>query len=412
MERTREIDKVRRDAKGRILPPNVTYRSKQEDYMWRKTYRGVSYPPVYDKNLASLKRRIPQIESDIYNGNADRLKSQALTLNNFFDGMMRDKGNIKDVTKVNYEKYWNRHVRSGFGDKLAKEISKEELRNKYRKLLSFEGANLCFGTVKVIHSLIYGSYAWGMDNDKVTKNIAENALRGFTHEKSDGEHALTEEEENIFFNYVDNHKYFKYHKELLHMMRNYGLRAGEAIGLCEDALDFNKGAIKITRALNYKDNVGNGKKQKYFSSTKSECSNRTLPFIKNTEKSLKEHMRRMRIIGRNCVECVDGHKDFIFITQKGTAYTVDYLNQLLHRIVDSYNKQEEEKARKEEREAVYLEHFSSHAFRHTFAQRLMNQGVREEFIRDWLGHSDTRTTQIYAKPSWENLKNTLPDCLK
>ncbi|MDR1770253.1 MAG: hypothetical protein LBS02_06390 [Hungatella sp.] len=48
---------------------------------------------------------------------------------------------------------------------------------------------------------------------------------------------------------------------------------------------------------------------------------------------------------------------------------VDYLNQLLHCIVASYIEQEEQNVRKEEREAIYLE------------------------------HSDIKTTQNYAKPS-------------
>ncbi|WP_349945141.1 hypothetical protein ABFV83_15675 [Lacrimispora sp. BS-2] len=57
---------------------------------------------------------------------------------------------------------------------------------------------------------------------------------------------------------------------------------------------------------------------------------------------------------------------------------VDYLSQLLHCIVDSYIEQEEQNVRKEEREAIYLE------------------------------HSDIKTTQNYAKPSWRNFKNPMP----
>ena len=122
-------------------------------------------------------------------------------------------------------------------------------------------------------------------------------------------------------------------------MRNCGLRAGEAVGLSEEAVDFEKGTIKITRTLNYKDNVGTGKKRKYISPTKSEYSNRTLPFIKTTKVRLKEHERKMRIIGKNCVEKCGRTLGFYFHYPRWTTYSVDYLNQLLHRIVDSYNKQ-------------------------------------------------------------------------
>lgn len=75
------------------------------------------------------------------------MKSQAATLNDFFDGMMRDKENIKRVTKVNYQNYWNRYVRSGFGDKLAKEISREELKK------SIENCFLLKALVSVLERL-------------------------------------------------------------------------------------------------------------------------------------------------------------------------------------------------------------------------------------------------------------------
>lgn len=45
-----------------------------------------------------------------------------------------------------------------------------------------------------------------------------------------------------------------------------------------------------------------------------------------------------------------------------------------------------------------------HSLRHTFASRLVQQGVPIEKISDWLGHADLETTRIYARyaPSYDS----------
>lgn len=410
MGRKKAGENVRRDDKGRILPTGVTYRKTQKDYMWRMTYKGVSYPPVYDKDLSELKRRIPALKAAIYE--EAESSNKEVTLNKCFEGMLREKEDINPVTRVNYRKYWIRHIQGDLGMKITTKITKEMIRKKYKKLMEEDGANLSWGTVKYIHALVYASFEWGIDNSKHKgRNPANKALKGLDHEEADGERPLTESEERIFFNFVDNHKHFKYHATLLHTLRDLGLRAGEGIGLCEDALHFEEGYIDICRSLNYKDNVGDGKRRKYFSSTKSDCSVRTLPALSYVQENIEKYLEMREMIGRECIENIEGHSDFVFVTQQGTAYTVDYLDQLIHRIINSYNKKEEEAAEKENRQPILLEHFSSHAFRHTFGQHLKDEGADEITIRDWLGHADTRATKIYAKPNWKSIKKTTPESL-
>lgn len=414
MERTVTEDRKKRYAKRRILPLNVTYRSKQGDYMWRKTYKGVPYGPVYDNDLDSLIKRIPRLEADIYNGAVKRLETQGWTLNALFDAMMEEKVNIREATRVNQYKYWSWYIRGSIGNKLIKDISREELRDKYKRLISPKEENLGFNTLKLIHGLISGAYEWGVDNDKIEKNAAKNIMKTIQmpEEATKGERDLTEKEERIFFGYVDNHKYFKYHSDLFYIMKDLGLRAGEAIGLCISDIDFSDETISIRRTLNYRDNVGDGSKRKFFTNTKSLSSRRTLPFICDVGKRIEEHMEKQKLAEITSVEEIDGRKDLIFLTQRGTAYTVDYLNLLIHRIVKSYNRQEMKKARKEEREPIYLEDFSSHAFRHTFGQRLKDKGVKDNFIMDWMGHASLKTTKIYAKPGPKSLRRTMPEFLK
>jgi len=45
-----------------------------------------------------------------------------------------------------------------------------------------------------------------------------------------------------------------------------------------------------------------------------------------------------------------------------------------------------------------------HEFRHTFSSRLVQQGISLYKVSKWLGHSDFKTTQIYAHfaPVYDN----------
>ena len=56
MARGRKVEtSVKRDNKGRILPKGISQR-KDGRYIWRYTYEGVSYKPVYSWDLKALKQ--------------------------------------------------------------------------------------------------------------------------------------------------------------------------------------------------------------------------------------------------------------------------------------------------------------------------------------------------------------------
>lgn len=56
MARGRKVETgVKRDNKGRILPKGISQR-KDGRYIWRYTYEGVSYKPVYSWDLKALKQ--------------------------------------------------------------------------------------------------------------------------------------------------------------------------------------------------------------------------------------------------------------------------------------------------------------------------------------------------------------------
>lgn len=78
--------------------------------------------------------------------------------------------------------------------------------------------------------------------------------------------------------------------------------------------------------------------------------------------------------------------DALFISQQGNRITGGYLNDLLHKIIDRTNDTE-----------IQNKKISLHNLRHSIATHLCDAGASMDFVRQFLGHSELDTAQIYAK---------------
>lgn len=61
------------------------------------------------------------------------------------------------------------------------------------------------------------------------------------------------------------------------------------------------------------------------------------------------------------------------------------------------------------------EHISPHVLRHSKAMHLLQAGVNLIYIRDFLGHVDIKTTEVYARADTETkrkaIENAYPDII-
>ena len=83
------------------------------------------------------------------------------------------------------------------------------------------------------------------------------------------------------------------------------------------------------------------------------------------------------------------------------------LNRALTRIVEKYNASQ---MFDESKASVLLPHFSCHVLRHTYANRLCEEGVNDKVVQRLLGHADIGTTmEIYMDVSQKFMEDEFFD---
>jgi site-specific recombinase XerD len=124
---------------------------------------------------------------------------------------------------------------------------------------------------------------------------------------------------------------------------------------------------------------------------------RRVPLMKNTL-TLLQHYFREHSLGKDC------KKDYpLFINKQHKKLTKEGIAYIISLYVGSARKLS----------ASMPEKVRPHMFRHSKAMHLLQAGVNLIYIRDFLGHENIKTTEIYAKCDSESkrkaIENAYPD---
>jgi integrase len=415
IENSTKKERIRYDDKKRKLPKGISQR-KDGCYIWRCTYRGIVYPPVYDRDLNRLKKIATIKKAEILQGTFTM--PDKMTLNHYFAHYMKTykKGFIKAVSYDNSMNYWKWYIQDSLGKRQMQQLKRADFINLYKKLQTREIKSISWETVKRVHNMVENVLEKAYVENIIPKNPASGVLKDIP-KLTEGKvrEALTPEQVNVFLDYINGHRFYRYHKNFFSVLLGTGMRVGECCGLCEEDIYLEEGYLKVYKTLYYRNANGAGRK-KLIGGTKSKSGTRTLPLLNGVRCALKDQLKFKHDTKLKCKEVVESvsetgdvvklennYSNFIFLTQDGTAYTPDYVTQIIKKVVRSYNKVEEAKAKEEGRQAIKLPEFSAHYTRHTFATRAEENGVNIEHIALWLGHyknEGNRTTRIYIHKEW------------
>lgn len=375
----------RTDNKGRVLKVGES-QNKDGRYCYKWTDAAGKRNTVYSLDLVELREKEKQIQRDQEDGIST--KGGNITLNELFEIYMSTKSNIRQSTVANYRNYWDTSVKESIiGEMKINQIKQIHIKKLYAglKQRGLEGSS-----IQTYNVLISSVFQLAVDSDLIRKNPCKNCRRVISV-KASGKKALTIKEQERFLGYVKSSNIYNIYYPILSFALSTALRIGEIIGLQQNEVDMKENVIHIRRQLIYKD-YGDGFKF-HVTQPKTQSGNRDIPLTETARKSLIKQKEIDFMTGRRLIEQeVEGMKGFVFINSKGMPILPFNFNAMLRNVVNSYNKKEIARAKRENRELELLPHISAHILRHTACTRMAEAGIDPKTLQYIMGHGDISTT--------------------
>lgn len=405
----------KRDNKGRILPKGISQR-KDGRYIFRMMRNGKMTKPIYDTDLTRLTKIAKELRTKIES--AHDSVDCTMTLNAWMAYYMRYKRatGLSEVSVQRQEEYYRWYIRDTYiGKKPLYKLNKLEMLEHFRQLQEREEHPLSVATVRRVSNIVECALDEAVRQGVISVNITHN-LGGDIPEivKKKRREAIPAEEVERFLKYVKNHKHFNVYYNMFVIMLGLGLRVGEVCALTE--ADLLKDHVLVYKTLNYRNM--DGKRTRFISDTKTMSGIRSLPYPDEVKKAFWAQKKSnsqdlykcnetvpVMFVKSDKAELEKEYTNFIFYTNEGTAYTPEYIDIVIRKIRNAFDRDEKRLAEKEKRDAKPIMKFTAHYFRHTFATRASEAGVEDNQISKWLGHSisgGSSATKIYVHKVWED----------
>lgn len=375
----------RKDPKGRKLNDGESWRSEGR-YCYRYTDPATGKrKAIYASDLPKLRIKEKKLEKDMDDGILMDTASQKMTLNTLFEHYLETRI-LSNTTKVNYIRLWNRRVQDEIGMMKVVLIRPSHIKKYYAKL-SQEG--YAHSTIKNIHTLIYPSLKMAVEDDLIRKNPADCALGSYGR-RAEERKPLTVTQQNSLLEFVKNNSIYRIHYPMLVIMLETAVRCGELIGLTKHDIDLKEKTVSIDHQLIYK-NWGDSC-DFHITLPKTNAGIRVIPMTKAVVKAFEEQRKINFMTAKDKSITIDGYSGFLFTAKSGRPLMPGAINDILYNIVDAYNKEELEKAKKEHRKAKLMPKFSAHVLRHTACTRMAEKRIDIKVLQYIMGHTSADVT--------------------
>jgi integrase len=376
----------RKDNKGKVLLKGESQR-KDGIYIYRwKNFLGVD-KVISSKDLNTLRKK----EKEVSAKEALGISNENITLNKQIEKWLYTKQDIKLSSRRLYEGNYESFIKSSkLGNTPVSDIKKTDVLIFLKKLE--EDFGLKTSTIGTILPIIKQSLELACDDNVIAKNPASNiklAKRKSTSDKI----ALTSKQEAELMERIELNKKNKDIKPLVGIILNIGIRIAEAVGLTWDNIDFDKGTVYIEKQMRLVKKENDNKSTLTMYNPKSESGQRLIYMTPQ----VKQYFILQREIyqKRNKGIVVEGHSDFVFLTNRGTPLSIRSLELTLAYLSDDMNEKRE----------VQLPHISPHILRHTACTKMLMSGMNIKAVQYIMGHNKPDITlDTYTHLSQEELR--------
>ena len=352
------------DKNGKPLPPGIRQRANGK-YEGRVKVDYQSYS-VYGDTITEVKKKMTELRYKLEHGAF--VASSKITVEEWFKTWMEQykENQVKVGTVIIYNNCFNRYIKDILGKKKLADIRGEHIQKLYNDM---NKNDLSLPTIKLVSATLNGCFKQAMKNGLIERNPVPLAV--LSKSKPRGQRrVLTKEEQNIFMEYAKD----SYLYNLFALAIRTGLRGGELRGLKLFDVDKAAGLLHIQRTLKYVSGKG------FFEDTpKTATSRRDIPLTKDMIAILD---RQKQPYGEKVLS-MDG---YIFHLPDGTPISEKRLQNEIDKTVKRFNT-----------DGIEFERFTPHCFRHTFATRAIENGMKPQTLKTILGHSTlSMTMDLYS----------------
>lgn len=356
------------DKKGRKLPRGI--RQRGQGYEGRLMYEHQNYT-VHGRTIGETQKALTDLKYRLEHGMY--INNVRLTVDEWFNTWMEEykKNQVKIGTYLNYKKYYNGMIKASIGQKQVNSIRGDDIQKLYNTWVKREYA---ISTIKIASAVVNGCFKQAEKNGLIERNPVKLAtLPKKAKKKKKGKKimVMTKDQQRLFMKYAKQ----SYLYNLFEVMLRTGMRSGEIRGLIY-GLDIDKKnkVIHIQRTLKYESGMG------FFTDTpKTKSSEREIPLTKEVEHYLDA---QQKLWWGNIIRM----DRFLFCNYNGDPLSRECVQGEIDRIVERIRK-----------DGHTFPRITSHVFRHTFATRAIEAGMKPQILKAILGHSSlAMTMDLYS----------------
>lgn len=336
----------------------------------RFTIAGKRYS-VYDDTLAGCKAKEAELREQIKNGSY--VSNRNVTFHEYYEEWKKGRaGTVKGNTVLGIESRYKNHIKPVLGHRKMIEIEKREIVRLQQLLAEKQKASTVNTTIVQIKAIFNSAVEDGV----LTKSPAAGVklLRDTGKAASETYHrALTVDEQDAFVEEAKQEWLY----ELLVILLLTGLRIGEAAALLWSDVDYVNQVIHVTKTVS---RTAEGSFM--IGTPKSKTGIRDIPLTEPMKVILKSQKEKLKLVHGNVINISQGvFENFC----GGVVYNA------------SANKAITNTLKRLEKKGIYIEHFSAHALRDTFATRYIEYGGTPQTLKTILGHSSlAMTMDLYS----------------
>lgn len=393
---------IRRDSRGRELYTNecqiangsYTFRYRDLEGKNRTVTRWRLLPgdacPVDRDETECLREAEERIRRSLMR-DVSPPRNGNMTVNDFWEKYLSLKVDIKESSLVSLIYLYNRHIKDRFGKRKIGTIRYSDVKRLY---IERAEQGLSLSSLEQIARILNALFDMAVRDGYIPVNPAEGVMAEFRRRKDWDRkeiEALTEKEQKALMAFLGRSYEFREYRPIIIVLLGTGMRAGEALGLRWDDVDFGKNEISVNHTLHYGMTL-EGKTSFYISFPKTKAGTRIIPMLPDVRETLSELYERRGDFNSQYQVVVDGYTDFIFRDLNGMVFSDHRMNDALKRIQKRYQEEELIRATEENRLPVLIKPFRLHSLRHTYCTRLCMAGLNLPVIQRLMGHSYFETT--------------------